>query len=218
MNNSLLGVREFVDPIYGQNSRIVTADGQSVCWVIDPGLPPASENILSFLSEKGLAPEALILTHAHADHIAGLPVLLERFADLPVYLAEIEWPFLADPTQNLSAMGGMDLRVSVVNLLDLSPGMTLELGRTRWQVFDTSGHSPGGRTLYCEAESIALVGDALFAGSIGRVDFPHSDGARLLTNIREQLFTLPGQTRICSGHGPDTTVEVERSTNPFFEH
>ena len=174
--------------------------------------------MLSFLSEKELSPQALILTHAHADHIAGVPLLLERFADLPVYLAEIEWPFLADPAQNLSAMGGMDLRVSVGNLLDLAPGMTLELGLTRWQVLDTSGHSPGGRTLYCDAASIAVVGDALFAGSIGRIDFPHSDGARLLANIREQLFTLPGQTRICSGHGPDTTVETERATNPFFDH
>lgn len=218
MNNSNVDIREFVDPIYAQNSRIVTINGQSECWVIDPGLAPASDDMLIFLSEKALSPQALILTHAHADHIAGVPLLLERFADLPVYLAEIEWPFLADPAQNLSAMGGMDLRVSVGNLLDLAPGMTLELGRTRWQVFDTSGHSPGGRTLYCDAQSIAVVGDALFAGSIGRVDFPHSDGARLLANIREQLFTLPGQTRICSGHGPDTTVEVERTTNPFFEH
>lgn len=218
MDNSNVDILEFVDPIYGQNSRIVATGRQAECWVIDPGLPPASENLLSFLSEKELSPQALILTHAHADHIAGVPLVLEHFADLPVYLAEIEWPFLADPAQNLSAMGGIDLRVSVANLLDLAVGMTLELGRTRWQVFDTSGHSPGGRTLYCDAEGIALVGDALFAGSIGRVDFPHSDGARLLANIREQLFTLPGQTRICSGHGPDTTVEVERSTNPFFAH
>ena len=218
MITSDLDIQEFVDPIYGQNSRIVTTDRQSACWVIDPGLPPTSDNMLSFLSEKDLSPQALILTHAHADHIAGVPLILERFADLPVYLAEIEWPFLGDPAQNLSAMGGMDLRVEVVNLLDLAPGMALELGQTRWQVSDTSGHSPGGRTLYCADQNIALVGDALFAGSIGRVDFPHSDGARLLANIREQLFTLPGQTRVCSGHGPDTTVEVERSTNPFFAH
>lgn len=218
MNNSNVNILEFVDPIYGQNSRIVTTDHQSECWVIDPGFSPASKNMLNFLSEKGLSPQALILTHAHADHIAGVPLVLERFADLPVYLAEIEWPFLADPAQNLSSMGGMDLRVSVTNLHDLAPDMTLELGRTRWQVLDTSGHSPGGRTLYCAAESIALVGDALFAGSIGRVDFPHSDGARLLSNIQEQLFTLPGRTRVCSGHGPDTTIEVERSTNPFFAH
>ncbi len=216
MDNPHMDIQEFIDPIYAQNSRIVTIDRQSECWVIDPGLPPASENMLNFLSEKELSPQALILTHAHADHIAGVPLFLERFADLPVYLAQIEWPFLADPAQNLSAMGGMDLRVSVTNLLDLAPGTPLELGRTSWQVFDTCGHSPGGRTLYCAAESIAIVGDALFAGSIGRVDFPHSDGARLLSNIRDQLFTLPGGTRICSGHGPDTTVETERSTNPFL--
>ncbi len=99
---------------------------------------------------------------------------------------------------------------------DLDPNHVLELGETRWQVLDTSGHSPGGRTLYCPQAQTAIVGDALFAGSIGRIDFPHSDGPRLLSNIREQLFTLPGSTRVCSGHGPDTTIEIERTTNPFF--
>ncbi len=206
----------FVDEFFAQNSRLVISQDKSCCWVIDPGFIPATDNLLNHLTERNLSPEAVILTHAHADHIAGLSQVLEIHKPLPVYLAKIEWSFLEDPSQNLSAMTGVELRVSAPDLRDLDPGHMLELGETQWQVFDTSGHSPGGRTLYCPEAQTAIVGDTLFAGGIGRFDFPHSDGPRLFSNIREKLFTLPGDTRVCSGHGPDTTIEIERTTNPFF--
>ncbi len=216
MGSSLVEIVEFVDTTYAQNSRIVHVEGENGCWVVDPGLPPTTANMLKYLSERKLSPDAIVLTHAHADHIAGIPDMLATYRVLPVYLAEVEWSFLGDPSQNLSTMGGLELRVQAPELRDLADGETLQLGQTRWLVLDTSGHSPGGRTLYCAHAGAAIVGDALFAGSIGRVDFPHSDGPRLLANIREKLFTLPGETRVCSGHGPDTTIEIERATNPFF--
>ncbi len=206
----------FADELFGQNSRLIISQGDRFCWVIDPGFVPATDGLLKHIIESKLAPKAVILTHAHADHIAGLSQVLNAHEMVPVYLAKIEWSFLDDPSQNLSTMTGMELRVSVPELRDLAPDQVLELGGTQWQVLDTSGHSPGGRTLYCPKAQTAIVGDALFAGSIGRVDFPHSDGPRLLSNIREKLFTLPGSTRVCSGHGPDTTIEIERATNPFF--
>ena len=80
-----------------------------------------------------------------------------------------------------------------------------------------TGHSPGGRTLYCAEAKLALVGDAVFAGSIGRVDFHHSDGERLLANIRDHILTLPDDTTLIPGHGPATTVASERATNPFLQ-
>lgn len=207
---------EFVDALYAQNSRIVCTDAVPGCWIVDPGLPPTGENIVKYLADNALTPEAIILTHAHADHIAGVPQVLNTFPTLPVFLAESEWPFLEDPAQNLSDMGGFDICVEAPDLRDLKPGQTLTLGSLDWQILDTSGHSPGGRTLYCAQASAAIVGDALFAGSIGRVDFPHSNGPLLLANIREKLLTLPGETRVYSGHGPTTTIEVERTTNPFL--
>ncbi|MCH8912791.1 MAG: MBL fold metallo-hydrolase [Planctomycetes bacterium] len=208
----------FADELFGQNSRLIISQGDRFCWVIDPGFAPATDGLLKHIIESELAPKAVILTHAHADHIAGLSQVLNAHEMVPVYLAKIEWSFLDDPSQNLSTMTGMELRVSPPELRDLAPDQVLELGGTQWQVLDTSGHSPGGRTLYCPAAQTAIVGDALFAGSIGRVDFPHSNGPRLLTNIREKLFTLPDSTRVCSGHGPDTTIEIERTTNPFFSN
>ncbi len=216
MADQQIEIVTFVDQLFAQNSRLIISQGENFCWVVDPGLSPATDDLLNHISASSLSPEAVILTHAHADHIAGLPRVLNAHETLPVYLAKTEWPFLDDPSQNLSTMTGMELRVSAPELRDLAPDQVLELGGTRWKVLDTSGHSPGGRTLYCPQAQTAIVGDALFAGSIGRVDFPHSDGPRLLSNIREKLFTLPDSTRVCSGHGPDTTIGIERTTNPFF--
>jgi len=216
MTDQEIEIVTFADEFFAQNSRLIISQGEPCCWVVDPGFAPATDNLLKYLAERNLSPEAVILTHAHADHIAGLSQVLNVHEMLPVHLAKIEWSYLEDPSQNLSTMTGMELRVKAPELRDLAPDQVLELGGTQWQVLDTSGHSPGGRTLYCSQAQTAIVGDALFAGSIGRVDFPHSDGPRLLSNIREKLFTLPGATRVCSGHGPDTTIEIERRTNPFF--
>ena len=216
MTDQEIEIVTFADEFFAQNSRLIISQGEPCCWVVDPGFAPATDNLLEYLTESNLSPEAVILTHDHADHIAGLSQVLNVHEMLPVHLAKTEWSYLEDPSQNLSTMTGMELRVKAPELRDLAPDQVLELGGTQWQVLDTSGHSPGGRTLYCPQAQTAIVGDALFAGSIGRIDFPHSDGPRLLSNIREKLFTLPGSTRVCSGHGPDTTIEIERRTNPFF--
>jgi hydroxyacylglutathione hydrolase len=104
------------------------------------------------------------------------------------------------------------------NLHDLAPGGTLMLEGSVWAILDTSGHSPGGRSLYCAALGVVIVGDALFAGGIGRYDFPDSDGPRLLQNIRDQLLTLPESTRVLSGHGPETTIGTEKHHNPFLQN
>ena len=113
---------------------------------------------------------------------------------------------------------GPGYSTKVTDPLDLPAGGTLELDGTVWKLLDTSGHSPGGRTLYSAALGLAFVGDALFAGSVGRVDFPHSDGTQLMRNIHEQLMTLPDETRALSGHGPETTIGRERESNPFILH
>ncbi len=208
-------VTKFVDPLYAQNCRVLSVPGHAACWIVDPGLPPTAGQLLNYIKENRLTPVAVLLTHAHADHIAGVPAVLAAHPTLPVHLARAEWGFLADPQQNLSAMSGLDLRVVVTDLRPLEAGESLTLSGSVWEVRDTSGHSPGGRTLVNHECQLAVVGDALFAGSIGRVDFPHSDGARLLANIRDQLLTLPDATRVLSGHGPDTTVGEERRSNPF---
>ncbi|MBU0718330.1 MAG: MBL fold metallo-hydrolase [Planctomycetes bacterium] len=206
------------DPVYYQNGTTVHLRDGGPCWIIDPGLPPQAQLIAQHVREHSLEPEAILITHGHADHIAGIDEVRAELGEIPVYLAKVEWPTLTDPEHNLSSMMSAHLTTKVSDPRDLVPGKTLKLDGTTWQILDTSGHSPGGRSFYCAEHGIVIVGDALFAGSVGRVDFPYSDGQLLMSNIHEYLMTLPDETRVLSGHGPDTTIGRERKTNPFIIH
>lgn len=204
------------DPVFAQNGRVVYPDGACDCWIIDPGLPPIAEEMIRYVGENGLTPSAIILTHAHADHFAGLDDVRAAFPEAQVCLGEEEHCFLVDAHTNLSAQFSTPHTVRGDGVSDLAAGSVLHLAGTEWSVLDTSGHSPGGRSIYCAAEKVVIVGDALFAGSIGRTDFPHSDHQRLIRNLTEILLALPDDTRVLSGHGPDTTIGTERRTNPYL--
>jgi glyoxylase-like metal-dependent hydrolase (beta-lactamase superfamily II) len=211
-----LFIKVFNDPIYAENGLIVSFGPERPCWIIDPGLPPQAERMLDYLARRKLTPVAIVLTHAHGDHIAGIDAVRDVHAALPLYLAKVEWPFLADPMQNLSGLFGAGVSARPEHLHDLAPGDRLELDGVTWEIRETSGHSPGGRTIYSADLQLAFVGDAIFAGSIGRTDFPHSDHERLIRNLNEQILTLPEETRLIPGHGPATTVGDERRTNPYL--
>jgi glyoxylase-like metal-dependent hydrolase (beta-lactamase superfamily II) len=206
------------DPMYVENGMTVYVRDGGPCWVIDPGLPPQAQQIVEHIREHKLELTAILLTHAHADHIAGIDEVRDILGPVPVHLGKQEWPALTDPEENLSARIGAGFATHVDDPQDLPPGDTLTLDGTEWQILDTSGHSPGGRSFYCAGQKIVIVGDALFQGSIGRVDFHHSDGDTLMRNLHSHLMTLPDETRVLSGHGPDTTIGQERATNPFLIH
>lgn len=213
--NPTVRVTSVVEPMFAENAYLIWQTEGGACWIFDPGLPPSAERLLRLVDERRLRPSALILTHGHLDHIAGVPDVLRAHPGLPVHIADVERIMLSDPDENLSGGYGVPITIDVPATIDLPPGGVIELEGVRWQILDTAGHSPGGRTLYCAGAGLALVGDALFAGSIGRTDFHHSDHDQLIRNIREKLLTLPGETRVYSGHGPATTIDVERRTNPF---
>jgi len=206
------------DPYYFENGYTIYLRTGGPCWIIDPGLPPQAELIVQHIRREELQPAAIMLTHAHPDHIAGIDEVRDQLGPIPVYLAREEWPALTDPKANLSRLVGRDLVTKVDDPLDLAPGSAMELDGTVWNILDTCGHSPGGRTFYCEELRVAIVGDALFAGGVGRVDFPNSSGERLLRNIRTSLMSLPDDTRVLSGHGPETTIGREKTTNPYVLH
>ena len=207
----------FTDLQFGENAYVVWHGNQGPCWIIDPGFPPTPEQILAHVQERELHPEALILTHGHLDHIAGVPDILKAFDGLPVHMANAAKEALTNPEENLSAGYGMPIVIGDVETVDLVPGQNLSLDETTWQVFDTSGHAPGSRSLYCEDAGIVIVGDALFQSSIGRTDFHHSDHAEFIRNIKEKLLTLPDETKVHSGHGPVTTIGDEKRSNPFLQ-
>ncbi|MEO1237456.1 MAG: MBL fold metallo-hydrolase, partial [Planctomycetota bacterium] len=200
-------VESFVLGPFQTNCYVVSAES-GAAWLIDVGDSPGP--MFEHVEAHGLTVEKIVLTHAHADHIAGLSEAAERFPDAPIYIHEAEQGFLTDTTLNLSAGFGMPVVAPEATDL-MHDGDTMSLGPIDFEVRHTPGHSPGGVALIQPDAGLALVGDTLFAGSIGRFDFPTSDGPALLRSIHERLLTLPDTTRVLPGHGPATTIGRERS-------
>ncbi|MCW5776475.1 MAG: MBL fold metallo-hydrolase [Phycisphaeraceae bacterium] len=205
-------VRAFALGPWETNCYVVSIPGFHRCWIVDAGFDPGP--LIDHVRREGLTPAALILTHAHLDHIDGVRETLAAFPGTPVWIHAAEARWLNDPELNLSAFAGMPVTAPGPDLT-LEDGQTLTLGATTWLVRHTPGHSPGGIALLHAPSRTAIVGDTLFAGSIGRSDFPTSDEAALHRSIRDVLYALPDETRVLPGHGPPTTVGREKRTNPF---
>ncbi len=199
-------------PLGGYQTNCYTVQSGEHLWVVDAGFEP--EPLLQLIGETGLTPEAIVLTHAHSDHIAGIRQVLESYPDVPIWIATEEERWLADPELNLSAYLGLGVTAPPASKL-LNDGDELTLGETTWRVLHTPGHSPGGLTFVCDEHGVAIAGDALFANSIGRTDFPGSSHEQLVESIRTKLYALPDETRVLPGHGPETTIGREKRSNPF---
>ena len=195
-----------------QTNCYLLSVGQS-CWIVDAGFEPGE--MLDTIDERKLVVEKVVLTHAHLDHIGGLHEVRRRHPGAPILIHADEIAFLTDTRLNLSA-AFIDPVVAPEATGTLAHGDTLELAGVAFELRHTPGHSPGGITLVQPDHGVAIVGDTLFAGSIGRYDFPTSDGPRLMESIQQQLLTLPGETRVLPGHGPETTIARERASNPYL--
>jgi len=209
-----LCVEGFVEPMFQENGYLVWLQDGPEAWILDPGFDPHAELMLAALRRRKLTPTAVLVTHAHPDHIAGIPALREAYPNLALVVSQAEQHMLGDPEANLSAAMGMNVVVPAATRL-VAPGEALTFGTVMWRVLDVSGHSPGGLAYYCPEAGVVFTGDALFADSIGRTDFPGGSLPRLVRNIRSHLFTLPENTVVYSGHGPPTTIGQERATNPW---
>jgi len=199
---------------YQTNCYVLRKDDSAKdCLIIDPGLE--AEELIEFLDKEKLNPVAVVLTHGHIDHIAGVVTLRDRFAQIKVYIHNLDAEMLTNPNINLSAMSGMAI-VTEAEDVSLKERDVIDLAGVKLLVLHTPGHTPGGISLYSKQTGVVFVGDTLFADSIGRTDFPGGSMSQLLNSVREKLFTLPEQTEVYPGHGPATTIAAEKAHNPFF--
>ncbi len=192
------------------NCYIVGCEETRKAAIIDPG--GNVDHILQLLKKHQLKAAMIINTHGHFDHIGGNRELFETTgAELIIH--QDDRPLL-DRAGEHAAAYGLRVESSPAPTRELSGGETLQLGKLLLQVIHTPGHSPGGICLY--VDDTLLVGDTLFAGSIGRTDLPGGDHQLLINNIKEKLLPLPESTRVYPGHGPMTTIGQEKLHNPFL--
>lgn len=192
------------------NAYVLIDDGE--CWIVDPGFEP--EELVGFLRGRDLTPTRILLTHGHADHIAGINELLAAWPGVPIFCPADDAEMLTDAGANLSGTLGLSVTSPPADKL-VRAGDVLEMNALSWQILDTSGHTAGGVSYYCAQAGMVITGDALFAGGIGRTDFPGGDSTRLARNIRRNLYALPPETRMYPGHGPGSTIGQEIRLNPF---
>lgn len=188
-------------------------DSATECLVIDTALDV--RELPAFLDQHKLSPVAVILTHGHIDHIAGVNALRKKFPSILIYIHKLDAEMLDDAAGNLSIMAGSSFTAGKADRL-IDEGDTIDKAGIRLRVIHTPGHTPGGICLYAEKDGVIFVGDTLFAGSIGRTDFPNGDMKQLLEGIKLKLLTLPEDTIAYPGHGPETTIGREKADNPFL--
>ncbi|MFU8887445.1 MAG: MBL fold metallo-hydrolase [Trueperaceae bacterium] len=194
------------------NAYLVSDEATGATVVIDPG--DEAPRLLAALEEAGRPLAEIWLTHAHFDHIGAVAALRETHP-VPVRLHPADAP-LYDDAEQQAGWFGMRVRPPGVAPVDLADGERLALGGHLFEVLHTPGHAPGHVAFYAADAGVLFSGDALFRGSVGRTDLPLCDPAALDRSLRERLLVLPDATRVLPGHGPETTIGLERRSNPFL--
>lgn len=207
-------VATIVSAPFAENSYIAHFEGRDDCLIIDPGFEP--DKIFDYVTENRLTPATFLITHGHADHIVGNGEMKNRWPDCPIVIGREEAPKLTSAQLNLSAGFGAPITSPPADIL-LDEGEVYRAAGFELEARLIPGHSSGHLVFVAHHLKPIFVfgGDVLFAGSIGRTDFPGGSFDALADGIHRKLFTLPDDTIIFPGHGPATTVGEEKDSNPF---
>ena len=199
-----------------QENTFLLYDETNECVIIDAGCNEESEfeKVDNFISENNLKLKSIINTHCHIDHIMGNAYLVNKYK-VPSIVHKEDMPLL-ERANDMALAFGFDVQEPPIPNQFVKEGETIKFGNTVLDIKHVPGHSPGSIALYCEKGKFVIVGDVLFAGSIGRTDLPGGDYDTLISSIKEKLFTLSGDVDVYPGHGEKTTIDREKSTNPFF--
>lgn len=194
------------------NCYFLYKEGSQQVVFVDPG--DRGADIYEALKRKGLSVAAILLTHGHFDHIWGAQKLRE-LSGARIYALDAEKVVCQDAYVNVSAQAGRKATIDPDEWL--TDGQELSLAGISIRVIATPGHTIGSCCYYVEEAGFLIAGDTLFAGSVGRTDFPTGSMSRLIRSIKEKLFLLPDETKVYPGHGEETTIGAERLYNPFCQ-
>lgn len=206
-----LRVEQYVVGAVQTNCYFAINDDTKETLIVDPGA--SAKKLAEILEKEALKPIAILLTHGHFDHAGGAAELAEYF-HIPVYAEEHEKETLEDPGLNLSGWEGRERAYHADNFL--KDEQEIDLAGFHIRVLFTPGHTVGGCCYYFSYQNALFSGDALFAQSIGRTDFPKGSASQLIRGIREKLMILPDETVVYAGHNENTTIGTERMYNPYL--
>lgn len=195
------------------NSYLVIDEDSLQTAIVDPGLDP--KPILDECNNRQLQVNTILITHAHFDHIGGIPYLYSRMPQMEIFLHPGDLGLYEDGGN--ASMFGINIGELPWPVSGLTDGMKISLGEEKIEVRHVPGHTPGHVLFYCPSIQTAICGDLIFYHSVGRTDLEGGDFDELITSIRTQVFTLPPNTLLYPGHGPATSVSEEMANNPFLE-
>lgn len=218
MSDRLFTLETLVLPPFGNNVYLIEMSDRVV--VVDPS--SNAKTIADKIKEKFPNHKVdIYLTHGHCDHIGAVSDLCKIYPDIKIYCSSKDTPLYTKAEFNMSSFMGklFDISDCVDRMIyvDKNEDLKVKLGDVEFQVFETPGHTPGGTCLYNAQEKTLITGDTLFQGSIGRSDFPYSNGRDLVTNIITKLIKLPDDVKVYPGHGDSSTIGDERRYNPFLK-
>lgn len=211
----MIKIEKFVVNPLGENTLVVS-DDTGECIFVDPGFYYDEEHdeARAYVAENNLTPVKIVNTHCHFDHIMGVEFIRNEYS-IP-FCAHPADAFWVERAVDQGRMFGFDMKP--VGPIDepVNDNDIIKFGNTSLRVIPVPGHSPGHIVLYNEEAGVLIAGDVLFYGSIGRTDLPGGSHNDLITNIKERLFVLPADTKVYCGHGPETTLGFEKTSNPFL--
>ena len=200
-----------------QENTYILSDETKECVVIDPGCLTTEEkqHVADFIESNGYKPVKLLQTHLHLDHVFGSAFIAETYGlGMEAHQGD---EFFIDQTVSYAQQFGVQVDSNPPPISNyLTEESKVVFGNSVLDVIHVPGHSPGGIVFYSEKDKLAIVGDAIFQGSIGRTDLPGGDFETLISNLKSKILTLNDEVQLFPGHGPSTTVGRERVSNPFL--